>query len=59
MDGDRQKYTIPTRKIALCAVSGAKCLNRAPIDRIITISGKSYHIFGGFSIDISAKTRYI
>ena len=28
MDAVRQKYTIPTRKNALRAVSGAKCLNR-------------------------------
>ncbi len=58
MDTHWQKYTILTRKNALRAVSGTKCLNRAQIDRIITISGKTLLNFGGFSIDICPQTRY-
>ena len=58
MDAVRQKYTIPTRKKALRAVSGAKCLNRARIDKNITNDSGIPLIFVGFSIDICPQTSY-
>ena len=58
MDTDSQKYTIPTRKIGLCAISGAKCLNRAQNDKNITSDRELPLIFVGFSIDIRPQTGY-
>ena len=58
MDADSQKYTIPTRKIGLCAISGAKCLNRARNVKNITNDWGIPVIFGGFSIDIRPQTSY-
>ena len=58
MDTDSQKYTIPTRKIGLCAVSGAKCLNRVGNVSFITMLRGSLRNFVGFSIDIRPQTSY-
>ena len=58
MDAHRQKYTIPTRKNALFARSGAKCLNRAENVGFITMLRGSLRNFVGFSIDIFPQNRY-
>ena len=58
MDAHRQKYTILTRKIALFARSGAKCLNRAGNVNLITMLRRSLRNFVGFSIDIFPQNRY-